>query len=335
MYKEELDEIYSHNEVEVQRLKDQITILSQDLSRLQSHTSSSDDSHVKVLEEALQKAIEEKTKLKSDLERPKVNRTTSTMPLVYQGASPEPEEPLSPDPEANEGGQTVRVFARVRRILDEERKKDQCIVCVGYILRRNAVEVKAKDFSRKREVHTVTKQFPFERVFDQNSTTADVFSACEDVIDSLFAGGRSCILAYGQTGSGKTYTMQGLLERSVAAVSRRLSGDGLSVECVEVYNEAARNLLTQETEGRVSKIKEFLGRTQVAVQDCRAENVLKLIQTASAGRVTKATEANERSSRSHLIVTLTVKRNGLEGKLMFVDLAGSERLSFARTKGDG
>ena len=47
---------------------------------------------------------------------------------------------------------------------------------------------------------------------------------------------------------------------------------------------------------------------------------------AVSNRAVNATQQNAESSRSHLILTLSLERAGRAGKLLLVDLAGSEKV---------
>lgn len=337
MYKEELDEVATQRETEVQRLKDQIRLLTEELTQVQSRPSI--DTHVKVLEEALQAAINEKMHLKSELEKPKVNRTTSTMPLdlpTLQVDIGETEELASfvgneteEEMEENTGGQSIRVYARVRRPMEYEK---QCLICSP-----TCIDIRTRDPGINKSTKTVLKSFPFERVFDPFSSSLEVYSVCESSIETVISGGNVCILAYGQTGSGKTYTMQGLMEQAVETLAK---GNGeaerldIGLQCLEVYNDQVRNLLTNESENRVNRFKEFTGKSTLPLLDISPEAIWQVIATANSSRITKFTEANERSSRSHLLVSLIVRKGDIVGKLTFVDLAGSERLSASKARGD-
>lgn len=53
-----------------------------------------------------------------------------------------------------------------------------------------------------------TKEFYFDRVFDQDSYQESLFDVCaHNLVLGCFSGYNATILAYGQTGSGKTHTM--------------------------------------------------------------------------------------------------------------------------------
>lgn len=112
--------------------------------------------------------------------------------------------------------------------------------------------------------------------------------------------------------------------------------DSIKVSILEVYNEEIRDLLgDSRSEEKLSvKMGEFgnyvQGLTQVPVEDNDA--VLRLIQTADRNRSSAITNMNEHSSRSHMILTVSVlsefraTNTVYRGKLNLVDLAGSERL---------
>ena len=61
-----------------------------------------------------------------------------------------------------------------------------------------------------------------------------------------------------------------------------------------------------------------------------AEDIIQAIAAGTSVRATGSTSANERSSRSHAVFQIILKRRGkyrnsLHGKLSLIDLAGSER----------
>ena len=70
-----------------------------------------------------------------------------------------------------------------------------------------------------------------------------------------------------------------------------------------------------------------------------ASHTKSLIRQGNTNRSVGCTNLNEQSSRSHMLVTLTVRTTDLHtndhyvGKLSLVDLAGSERLSKSQTTG--
>jgi kinesin family protein C2/C3 len=164
-----------------------------------------------------------------------------------------------------------------------------------------------------------------------------------------------CIFAYGQTGSGKTWTMSGpstnrgvntraLDELFHKSATRRADyRDTISVSILEVYNEAIRDLLvdggsSDKLEIRQSDQGNYVpGLTQIPVESL--QNVIDLLAVADRNRSSAATNMNEHSSRSHMMLTVTVVSENLtlgvttRGKLNLVDLAGSERLDKSGASG--
>ncbi|RLN68205.1 hypothetical protein BBP00_00001159 [Phytophthora kernoviae] len=213
--------------------------------------------------------------------------------------------------------------------------------------------------------------FDFDLVFDSKCTQEDVFLEVSALIQSALDGYNVCIFAYGQTGcvqSGKTYTMQGREEDSDSqmmelspdmgivgrAISHIFAGiDDLqssgwdftaSLELVEIYNETLRDLLAPigstdkvelrlDSDGKVAMVNSC---THGVKNDQEAWGLLR---KAMARRSTKTTNMNDRSSRSHCIITFRLSGvNSLTGDqrtgvINLVDLAvlfavqGSERLS--------
>ena len=71
------------------------------------------------------------------------------------------------------------------------------------------------------------------------------------------------------------------------------------------------------------------GTTDVPINE--AEDITSIMQTIEATRTAKSHNLNDRSSRSHCVITLKLKQksNGkiTRSKFIFADLAGSERIA--------
>jgi kinesin family protein C2/C3 len=114
--------------------------------------------------------------------------------------------------------------------------------------------------------------------------------------------------------------------------------DTITVSLLEVYNEEIRDLLS---DGRGDDVKlevkmgehgnHVPGLTSVPVDGI--QTVFNLLAMADRNRSSTATNMNEHSSRSHMMMTVTVVSEFLptgatsRGKLNLVDLAGSERIN--------
>ena len=125
MYKEELDEVNSQSEVEIQRLREEIKALKEDLERVQTRRSIQNDEQMEVLEETIKEAIEEKVKQRTELETQASRRPSIQTFDFLPEPSPLPDSPE--DHEINTGSQTIRVLTRVRPPLHSE-PIDTCLV---------------------------------------------------------------------------------------------------------------------------------------------------------------------------------------------------------------
>lgn len=148
----------------------------------------------------------------------------------------------------------------------------------------------------------------------------------------------------------------GIIPRAVQLLSERLSsaGDAESPELwcsfLEIYNEEIIDLLspTQQQESRSRKgilairedAKGGIFVTGIKEEACPGpEAILECLRNGSLCRTTKSTQMNLVSSRSHAILTISLRRRTEDGrhvmsKLHFVDLAGSERLKRTQAQGD-
>lgn len=203
-----------------------------------------------------------------------------------------------------------------------------------------------------------TKNFTFDKVFDQQSTQTQIFTEVSPLIHSCMDGFTVCIFAYGQTGTGKTYTMEGteaeigvnyrsleLLFSQVAEQQQTVPevSYAVSLSVVEVYNEEIRDLLCQS---KKCELREGPNGVYIPnLTDLAVTNIAEVRsivrEQAYPNREVRGTSMNEHSSRSHCLLFVTCKkthsRTGLvrSGKLILIDLAGSERLKKSEVVGQG
>jgi kinesin family protein C1 len=204
---------------------------------------------------------------------------------------------------------------------------------------------------------TKTHPFAFDRVFSPSSTNQEVFDEISQLIQSSLDGYNVCIFAYGQTGSGKTYTMSaedGMIPKALRMIynnTKELEDRGwkysMTGSFVEVYNESLNDLLgvCDDVEKRKLEIKHDMQNSETTITNVTTVNldstdeVESILARAMAKRSVAATQANERSSRSHSVFMLTVIGENTitgeksKGTLNLVDLAGSERLNQSKAEG--
>ncbi|XP_064564678.1 kinesin-like protein KIF25 isoform X1 [Zonotrichia leucophrys gambelii] len=185
---------------------------------------------------------------------------------------------------------------------------------------------------------SVNKTFQFERVYNDLESQDAVFADVAPLLTSLLDGYNVCIMAYGQTGSGKTYTMLGpqlegnlafaieeeselgIIPRATQEVFRLISEKPpgsywVEVSVVEVYNNEIFDLLAKDSCGKVFGVRRDVVTTREGKSDVPSlthetvENASEFLHLVNKGlqlRVTHPTLVHAHSSRSHLVVTLTI-----------------------------
>ncbi|KAH9722683.1 kinesin-like protein KIN-14K [Citrus sinensis] len=258
----------------------------------------------------------------------------------------------------------IRVYCRIRPFLPGQTKKQPTIEYIG----ENGELIFANPSKPGKDGQ---RMFKFNKVFGPDATQAEVFSDTQPLIRSALDGYNVCIFAYGQTGSGKTYTMSGpsgpheedwgvnyraLNDLFNLSQNRRSSiMYEVAVQMVEIYNEQVRDLLTNDVfwilaicflDLHTLGIMSTSQPNGLAVPDASmhpvtsTEDVLELMDIGLKNRAIGATALNERSSRSHSVVTVHVRGKDLKtgiplhGNLHLVDLAGSERVDRSEATGD-
>jgi len=244
----------------------------------------------------------------------------------------------------------LRVYCRVRPAKGVEKEAPLAVEVKG----SDTVVVRDHESDRKDD-----KKFSFTQVYSFDSRQEDVFRDCESLMTSVLDGFNVCIFAYGQSGTGKTFTMNGseelpgLVPRAMQKIFECIGERENNYEhtcylsMIEIYNENIRDLL-REPKADVSKLKYDIMRDQLVgmyVKDLTSEqthtasHAKTLLVHGDKNRAVASTGLNDVSSRSHMVVTLTVRtrmtKSGDQyvGKLSLVDLAGSERLSKSQTSG--
>lgn len=249
----------------------------------------------------------------------------------------------------------IRVYCRIRPFLPGQSQKQTTMEYVG----ENGELVVANPLKQGKDSHRL---FKFNKVFGPTATQEEVFVDTQPLIRSVLDGYSVCIFAYGQTGSGKTYTMTGPNIQSMEhwGVNYRALNDlflisqsrksfiayEVSVQMIEIYNEQVRDLLSVGTSQRRLGIWNTAQPNGFAVPDASIHpvtstaDVLELMSIGLMNRAVGATALNERSSRSHSVLTVHVRGVDLEtdavlrGSLHLVDLAGSERVDRSEATGD-
>lgn len=196
-----------------------------------------------------------------------------------------------------------------------------------------------------------TAPYTFDKVFGPTCSNLMVYEeGAKDVALSVLTGINATIFAYGQTSSGKTFTMRGITDNAVKDIYEHIKNTTerdivLKLSALEIYNETVVDLLNRESgslrlldDPEKGTIVEKL--VEEVVKD--SQHLRHLICICEAQRQVGETALNDKSSRSHQIIRLTIESSlrdnsgcvkSFIASLNLVDLAGSERAS--QTNADG
>lgn len=250
---------------------------------------------------------------------------------------------------------TIRVYCRVRPFLSGQSNGQSTVDYIG----ENGNIMVANPFKQGKDAR---KMFLFNKVFAPNVSQEQIYVDTQPLVRSVLDGFNVCIFAYGQTGSGKTYTMSGpdLTAEETWGVNYRALRDlfqisitrgdmikyEVGVQMIEIYNEQVRDLLVSDGSNRRLDIRNTAQANGLNVPDASlipvtsTEDVLELMRIGQKNRAVGATALNERSSRSHSVLTVhvlgreLVTGSILKGCLHLVDLAGSERVDKSEAVGE-
>ncbi|KAG7957973.1 hypothetical protein I3843_11G202300 [Carya illinoinensis] len=249
----------------------------------------------------------------------------------------------------------IRVYCRVRPFLPGQPNGQSTVDYIG----ENGNIMIFNPLKRGKDARRV---FSFNKVYGTNVTQEQIYADTQPLIRSVLDGYNGCIFAYGQTGSGKTYTMSGpdLTSEETWGVNYRALRDlfqlskaradivkyEVGVQMIEIYNEKVRDLLVSDGSNRRLDIRNNSQLNGLNVPDASwvpvtcTQDVLDLMRIGQKNRAVGATALNERSSRSHSVLTVhvlgkeRVSNSILRGCLHLVDLAGSERVDKSEAVGE-
>lgn len=189
-------------------------------------------------------------------------------------------------------------------------------------------------------VHTSTTHtqhtFTSDQCYLPDSQTEDLFTAhVEPLIPFVLSGGYATVLAYGQTGSGKTHTLSACSRLAITSLfAANAEGNcEVTLQAIEIYGKNKVNDLFDASNQRVLIAENIAGSSTFAKATTKsvstAEDMLAQVEGAWAQRITRGTEKNPQSSRSHALIRILCQskrdQNATPGVLQLVDLAGSER----------
>lgn len=211
------------------------------------------------------------------------------------------------------------------------------------------------------------KLHSFDHVFGDESTNEKIFDmTTSKLADAALDGFNSVLFMYGQTSSGKTFTLfgggdhPGLVHLTLDYVYKKVMSHQtmeyvIRVQYAELYNEELKDLLSEKVEKLDIIDHPQLGpiiKNISEVEFTSAEDIKKTLLEGESRRHFGMTNMNAHSSRSHVIVRLTIEgrkvstpsanpmraswgkdKCTISSTLNLVDLAGSERVEKSGTSG--
>lgn len=210
------------------------------------------------------------------------------------------------------------------------------------------------------------RRFEFDGVLSDTMNQEALYElAARKQVGHFLNGVNACVICYGQTGSGKTYSMFGPDDLASSTVTRLSDHAGIAPRAVtEVVNtvfarkehglEASLRISIVEIFGQVitdllhdrSVIGAWHGVAARAVlNNDAAEEIInpfaldELLLRAERSKRRAATAMNDRSSRAHTIILLSLDQKNprtasrLTSTLCLADLGGSEQLKKSKAEG--
>jgi hypothetical protein len=199
----------------------------------------------------------------------------------------------------------------------------------------------------KLTLNTDVKLFTFNHIFDVSNNNNDVYQSIGlNIVKNVFDGYNSCLFAYGQSGSGKTFTMTGTGEEPgiIPNICETLFNKvdyeiKVEVSYYEIYMEKINDLLSKKEDLKIRQHPTYgpfvTDLTKILVTDNLM--IQRLIDKGNMQRSVGSTQLNNKSSRSHAILTINFTQykdtHEINSKLHLIDLAGSEKINKSEVKG--
>ncbi|KAI3908441.1 hypothetical protein MKW92_012635, partial [Papaver armeniacum] len=236
-----------------------------------------------------------------------------------------------------------RLFTENCRLYNEFLESKECMVVYNRAPTKNQTTIQSIGENGELviadpSIHTDDghRLFKFNKVYDRQATKEEVFLDTQPVIRSVIDGYNVCIFTLGQSGWEKTNkTGLDALSPKNWGVHFKINSFTykFDVQMVEIYNEQVRDLLQiGVSHNKICTSSEPNGLTVADASMHPVESVsdvVKFMQIGLAKQARGLTALNERSIRSHSILTVHVKgadlvtEATLHGSLHLVDLARS------------
>jgi len=155
--------------------------------------------------------------------------------------------------------------------------------------------------------------FNFDNAYSEAEDTKPLYEyQIKGLLPSLFEKGVVTLFAYGQTGSGKTFTVSAVTQEAVRDMFKLApAGSQFHMSFFELYGGKVVDLLNNKKQLQIqedgnNKIQ-VVGLTERLASSEQEMN--QIIDYGHSSRTTRATEANDTSSRSHAVAQIRVRNS--------------------------
>jgi hypothetical protein len=222
----------------------------------------------------------------------------------------------------------------------------------------NETELLSKDYKKCTEVPSAQtlnliyprdtlRPFHFDGVLNENSTETETYElSAKKLVDHVLQGYNGTFFVYGQTGTGKTHTMgllkkispksEGIIPLALRQIYNQEKNLSITLSFLQIYMENVYDLLKPDK--KPLKLREdpsggaFVSDlTQVPTDNFN--QAVNLINAGICNRIMGSHNANQTSSRSHIVLALDIEQGGRSSRLTLIDLAGSERVGSTSSSG--
>ncbi|PKI83828.1 Kip2p [Malassezia vespertilionis] len=253
-----------------------------------------------------------------------------------------------------DGADSVQVHLRLRPTAEDEE-------CAWRTTLDTATIMLDPGIAAKKLQPNAGMAYHFDGLHTDSSNASLYASLARPLVQSVLRGYNALVFAYGQTASGKTFTLSGganeepgIIPRAVCDIFQGICQGSskreylVRLSYLEIWNEIVKDLLDPTSTPQVRDDRRrgpnavFIAPLQEEIVSSPSQ-VFDLLARGEENRHIGATDWNERSSRSHTCLKITVEsweRDALHddeakvgrhyriSELHLIDLAGSERNSF-------
>ncbi|KAG8123634.1 hypothetical protein E2320_019034 [Naja naja] len=178
----------------------------------------------------------------------------------------------------------------------------------------------------------INKTYQFERVYSTSDSQVTVFADVSPLLTSLLDGGKTYTMLGPQLEKSFCFSVEdetelGIIPRASKEVFRLLSEKSpgshwVEVSVVEVYNNDVFDLLAKDNSGRLNSIKRGIMTNKEGKSDIPlltnepVEDVVEFLELVNQGlqlRAKQSTLIHTDSSRSHLVISLTITIKAASG----------------------